>query len=181
MIVGSCPSMSSLSDRNMRLGDVLVATREKTTVLVTTVARIVYLTHSSLMQLSVALSLHFGWGSQLNTSEMFWIDISRWMISSRCRWISVYLLWRTAHALNLNLSCSIVSIGLRTQFCQLPSCNLFTSHSCFIVFWERDITSEHHGTPVHITIIDHIRYLLYAFIYYLQQYLSLLSLAFDPL
>ena len=71
MIVGSCPSMSSLSDRNMRLGDVLVSTREKTTVLVTTVARIVYLTHSSLMQLSVALSLHFGWGSQFNTGEMF--------------------------------------------------------------------------------------------------------------
>ena len=41
MIVGSCPSMSSLSDRNMRLGDVLVATREKTMVLVITVARIV--------------------------------------------------------------------------------------------------------------------------------------------
>ena len=49
--------------------------------LVTTVARIVYLTHSSLMQLSVALSLHFGWGSRLNTGEVFWIDISRWMIS----------------------------------------------------------------------------------------------------
>ena len=81
MIVGSCPLMSSLSDRNMRLGDVLVATREKTTVLVTAVARIVYLTHSSLMQLFVALSLHFGWGSQLNTSEMFCIDISRWMIT----------------------------------------------------------------------------------------------------
>src|SRR4051812_42314912 len=50
------------------------------------------------MQLSVALDLHFGWGSQLNTSEMFWIDISRWIISSRCSWISVYLFWRTAHA-----------------------------------------------------------------------------------
>ena len=81
MIVGSVPLMSSLSDRNMRFGDVFVATREKTTVLVTTVARIVYLMQSSLMQLFVALSLHFGWGSQLNTSEMFWIDISRWMIS----------------------------------------------------------------------------------------------------
>src|SRR4051812_7404017 len=50
------------------------------------------------MQLSVALGLHFGWGSQLNTSKMFWIDISRWMISSRCSWISVYLFWCTAHA-----------------------------------------------------------------------------------
>ena len=81
MIVGSCQSMSSLSDKNMRLGDVLVATREKTTMLVTMVARIVYLTHSSLMQLSVALSLHFGWGSQLNTGEVFWIGTARWMIS----------------------------------------------------------------------------------------------------
>src|ERR1041385_7914299 len=50
-----------------------------------------------LMQLSVALGLHFGWGSQLNTSEIFWIDVSRWMISSRCRWILVYLFWRTSH------------------------------------------------------------------------------------
>src|SRR3954463_3542283 len=62
-----------------------------------------------LMQLSVALGLHSGWGSQLNTSEMFWIDISRWMISSRCRSISVYLPWRTAHALNLDQSCNMVS------------------------------------------------------------------------
>ena len=49
-------------------------------VLVTAVARIVYLTHSVLMQLSVALILQFGWGSQLNTNEKFWIDISRSMI-----------------------------------------------------------------------------------------------------
>ena len=35
----------------------------------------------------------------------------------------------------------------------MPSCDLFTSHSSFIIFWERDITSEHHGTSVHILII----------------------------
>ena len=173
--------MTSLSDRNMSLGDVLLPQGGKQRCLCPRVQGLFTLRKVLLMQLSVALSLHYGWDSQLNTSEMFWIDISRWMISSRCSWISVYLPWCTAHALNLNLSCSIVSIGLRTQFCQLPSCNLFTSHSCFIVFWERDITSEHHGTPVHITITDHIRYLFSAFIYYLQQYLSLLSLAFDPL
>ena len=40
-------------------------------VLVTAVAKIVYLTQSFLMQLSVALSLHFGWGSQLNNNEMY--------------------------------------------------------------------------------------------------------------
>ena len=81
MIVGSCPPMSSLSDRNMRLGDVLLPPGRKQMVLVTAVARIAYITHSLLMQSSVALSLQFSWGSQLNTSEMFWIDISTWMIS----------------------------------------------------------------------------------------------------
>src|ERR1041385_6564469 len=97
------------------------------------------------MQLFVALGLHFGWGSQLNTSEMFWIDISRWMISSRCSWISVYLFWRSAHAYEpLPFFCSIVSIAVHSSSCQLTFCNLFTSHSSFIVFWERDITSEHH-------------------------------------
>src|ERR1041385_851113 len=80
LIVGSCPPMSSLRDRNMGLGDVMLPLGKKM-VLVIAVARIVYLTRSLLMQLSVALGLHFGWGSQLNTSEMFWIDISRWMIS----------------------------------------------------------------------------------------------------
>ena len=181
MIVGSCPSMTSLSDRNMSLGDVLLPQGGKQRCLCPRVQGLFTLRKVLLMQLSVALSLHYGWDSQLNTSEMFWIDISRWMISSRYWWISVYLLWRTAHALNLNLSCNVVSIGLRSWSCQLPSCNSFTSHSCFIVFWERDITSEHHETPVHITIIDHIRYLLFAFTYYCKHYLSLLSFAFNPL
>src|SRR3954466_8007647 len=91
---GFSPLMSSLSDRNTR--GCVVATRDKTTVLVPAGARIVYFTQSSLMQLSVALSLHFGWASQLNTSEVFWRGISRWMIHCRCRWISVYLPWRSA-------------------------------------------------------------------------------------
>ena len=173
--------MTSLSDRNMSLGDVLLPQGGKQRCLCSRVQGLFTLRKVLLMQLSVALSLHYGWDSQLNTSEMFWIDISRWMISSRYWWISVYLLWRTAHALNLNLSCNVVSIGLRSWSCQLPSCNSFTSHSCFIVFWERDITSEHHETPVHITIIDHIRYLLFAFTYYCKHYLSLLSFAFNPL
>src|SRR4051812_2427276 len=87
------------------------------------------------MQLSVALGLHFRWDSQLNTSEMFWIDISRWMISSRCGWILVYLSWRTAHAFEpLHFFCSIVSIAVHFLSCQLPSCNLFTSHSCLSSF-----------------------------------------------
>src|SRR4051812_2116194 len=95
---GFSPPMSSLSDRNMRLGDVLLPPGGKQRCLYLWVQVLFTLRKVLLMQLSVALGLHFGWGSQLNTSEMFWIDISRWMISSRCRWISVYLPWRTSHA-----------------------------------------------------------------------------------
>src|SRR4051812_41880031 len=114
MIVGSCPPMSSLSDRNMRLGDVILPQGGKQQCLYLRVQGLFTLHKVLLMQLYVALGLHFGWGSQLNTSEMFWINISRWMISSRCRWTSVYLPWRTSHAFEpLPFFCSIVSIGLR--------------------------------------------------------------------
>ena len=92
----------------MSLGDVLLPQGGKQQCLCPRVQGLFTLRKVLLMQLSVALSLHYGWDSQLNTSEMFWIDISRWMISSRCRWISVYLPWRTAHALNLDQSCNIV-------------------------------------------------------------------------
>src|SRR3954463_512597 len=94
---GFSPLMSSLSDRNMRLGDVMLPPGIKQRCLYPRVQGLFTLCKVLLMQLSVALRLHFGWDSQLNTSEMFWIDISRWMIRSRCRWISVYLPWRTAH------------------------------------------------------------------------------------
>src|SRR4051812_17120453 len=106
--------MTSLSERNMSLGDMLLPQGGKQWCMYPRLQGFFTLRKVLLMQLSVALGLHFGWGSQLNTSEMFWIDISRWMISSRCRWISVYLSWRTAHAFEpLPLFCSIVSIGLR--------------------------------------------------------------------
>src|SRR3954467_7667345 len=94
---GFSPLMSSLSDRNMILGDVMLPLGIKQRCLYLWVQGLFTLHKVLLMQLSVALDLHFGWDSQLNTSEMFCIDISRWMIHSRCRWISVYLPWRTAH------------------------------------------------------------------------------------
>src|SRR3954469_23492623 len=82
---GFSPLMSSLSDRNMRLGDVLLPPGIKQRCLYPRVQGLFTLRKVLLMQFTVALSLHFGWDSQLNTSEMLWIDISRWMIRSRCR------------------------------------------------------------------------------------------------
>src|ERR1041384_4907370 len=88
---GFSPLMSSLSHRNMRLGDVLLPSGIKQWCLYLRVQGLFTLRKVLLMQLSLALSLHFGWDSQLNTNEMFWIDISRWMICSRCIWILVVL------------------------------------------------------------------------------------------
>src|ERR1043165_9628256 len=97
----------------MRLGDVLLPLGIKQWCLYLRVQGWFTLRKVLLMQLSVALSLYFGWDSQLNTSEMFWIDISRWMIHSRCRLISVYLPWCTAHAFeHVPFFCSIVSIAV---------------------------------------------------------------------
>src|SRR3954465_10943072 len=114
MIVGSCPPMTSLSDINMSLGKVMLPPRGKQRCLYLRVQGLYTLRKVLLMQLFVALGLHFRWGSQLNTSEMFWIDISRCMIRSRCRCISFYLSWRTSHAFEpLHFCCSIGRIGLR--------------------------------------------------------------------
>src|SRR3954469_22835777 len=167
---GFSPLMSSLSDRNMRLGYVLLPPGIKQRCLYLRVQGLFTLRKVILMQSSVALSLHFGWDSQLNTSEIFWIDISRWIIRSRCRWISVYLPWHTAHAFEpLPLFCSIVSIALRF-YPQLSSCDLFTLHSPFIVFWERDITSESHGTPVNISTTVYTFSLLSVFTFSCHYY-----------
>src|SRR3954470_13896937 len=114
LLCGFIPLMSSLSDKNMRLGDVLLPSGIKQRCLYLRVQGLFTLRKVLLMQLSVALSLHFGWDLQLNTSKMFWIDISRWMIRRRCRCISVYLPWRTAHAFeSLHFFCIIVSIAVR--------------------------------------------------------------------
>src|SRR4051812_28723660 len=94
---GFSPVMSSLSDRNMKLGDVLLPPGIKQRCLYLRVQGLYNLRKVLLMQLFVALSLHFGSDPQLNTSEVFRIGISRWMIRSRCRWILVYLPWRSAH------------------------------------------------------------------------------------
>src|SRR3954464_7545495 len=74
---GFSPLMSSLSDINVRLGDVLLPPGIKQRCLHLRVQGLFTLRKVLLMQLSVALSLHFGWDSQVNTIEMFWIDISR--------------------------------------------------------------------------------------------------------
>ena len=77
---GFSPLMSSLSDRNMILGDVLLPPGGKQRCLYLWVQGLFTLCNVLLMQLSIALDVHFGWDSQLNTSEMFWIENHSWAI-----------------------------------------------------------------------------------------------------
>src|SRR3954462_11265478 len=131
---GFSPLMSSLSDRNMRLGDALLPPGIKQRCMYLRVQGLFTLRKVLLMQLFVALSLHLGWDSLLNTSEMFWIDISRWSILSIGQLLFVYLA------------------------------------STFIVFWERDITSENHGSPVHLHITVYTLNLLSVFTFSYHYY-----------
>ena len=66
---GFSPLMFSLSDRNMRLGDVMMPPGIKQQCLYLWVQGLLTLHKVLLMQLSVALSLHFGWDSQLNPAR----------------------------------------------------------------------------------------------------------------
>ena len=67
---GFNPLISTLSDRNMRPGDVLLPPGIKRRCLYLRVQGLFTLRKVLLMQLSVALSLHFGWDSQLNQRDV---------------------------------------------------------------------------------------------------------------
>ena len=64
----------------------------------------------------------------------------RWIISHRLCWITVYVFCRNAHINIIVIIMSYICIVMRSIFCQLPSCNLFTQHVSYLLW--RDTTSE---------------------------------------
>ena len=70
----------------------------------------------------------------------------RWIISHRRCWITVYVFYRNAHMNVILIIMSYICIVMRSIFCQLPNCNLFTLHVSYLLW--RDTTSEL-CTPVH--------------------------------
>ena len=70
----------------------------------------------------------------------------RWIISHGRCWITVYVFCRNAHMNIIVIIMSYICIVMRSIFCQLPSCNLFTQHVSYLLW--RDTTSEL-WTPVH--------------------------------
>ena len=64
----------------------------------------------------------------------------RWIISHRCCWITVYIFCRNAQLNIIVIIMSYICIVMRSIFCQLPSCNLFTQHVRYLLW--RDTSSE---------------------------------------
>ena len=83
---------------------------------------------------------------QLNTNGELGMTTWRWIISHRRCWITVYVFCRNAHMNIIVIIMSYICIVMRSIFCQLPSCNLFTQHVSYLL--RRDTTSEL-WTPVH--------------------------------
>ena len=70
----------------------------------------------------------------------------RWIISHRRCWITFYVFCRNAHMNIIVIIMSYICIVVRSIFCQLPSCNLFTQHVSYLL--RTDTTSEL-WIPVH--------------------------------
>ena len=83
---------------------------------------------------------------QLNTNGELGMTTSRWIISHRRCWITVYVFCRNAHMNIIVIIMSYICIVMRSIFYQLSSGNLFTQHVSYLLW--RDATSEL-WTPVH--------------------------------
>jgi hypothetical protein len=68
-----------------------------------------------------------------------------WVISHRCSWIMVYVLFCNGQVNLIVIFMTCTCIVMHSLFCQLPNCNFLTQH--VISLW-RDTSSEL-WTPVH--------------------------------
>ena len=83
---------------------------------------------------------------QLNTNGELGMTTWRWIISHRRCWITVYVFCRNAHMNIIVIIMSYICIAMRSIFCQLPSCNLFTQHATYL-YGETPLVNL--WTPVH--------------------------------
>jgi hypothetical protein len=57
---------------------------------------------------------------------------SRWIISHRCSWITVYVLCCNAQVNLIVIFVTCTCIALHSLFYELPNCNLFTQHVIYL-------------------------------------------------
>jgi hypothetical protein len=55
-----------------------------------------------------------------------------WIISHRCRWITVYVLCCNAQMNLIVIFMTSTCIVMHSLFCQFPNCNLFTQHVIYL-------------------------------------------------
>jgi hypothetical protein len=55
-----------------------------------------------------------------------------WIISHRCSWITVYVLYCNAQVNLIVIFMTCTCIVIHSLFCQLPNCNLFTQHVIYL-------------------------------------------------
>jgi hypothetical protein len=55
-----------------------------------------------------------------------------WIISHRCRWITIYVLCCNAQVNLIVIFMICTCIVMHYLFCQLPNCNLFTQHVIYL-------------------------------------------------
>jgi hypothetical protein len=55
-----------------------------------------------------------------------------WIISHRCSWITVYVLYCNAQVNLIVIFMTCTCIAMHSVFCQFPNCNLFTQHVIYL-------------------------------------------------
>jgi hypothetical protein len=87
-----------------------------------------------------------------------------WIISHRCSWITVYVLYYNAQVNLIVILMICTCICLHSLFCQLPNCNLFTQHVIYL-YGETPLVN---CGPWSILLYSYYRLLLHVLFTFLQ-------------
>src|SRR5215216_3832061 len=94
----------------------------------------------------------------------------RWIISHRCSWMAVYVLWCIAQSSLKGVKMISICMYCFLDVCQFPRCNLFTQH----VIYLRRATSSELWIPV--LFFTYNLHLLPLCVYFLQTFTSFHSM-----
>jgi hypothetical protein len=106
-----------------------------------------------------------------------WIISGGWIISYRCSWITVYVLYCNAQVNLIVILMTCTCIAVHSLFCQLPNCNLFTQH---VIYLYRETPLVNCG-PRSILLHSYYHLLSTSVIYFLANKYLLPHNTFNPL
>jgi hypothetical protein len=100
--------------------------------------------------------------SQLNTCGVLGLIRHKWIISHRCSWMAVYVFCGNAQSESHS---GLLDISRLSLFYQLPNCNLFTQHVCYLCYGETPLVNCGPRSYFHhiaITCLLYLHCLLYS-------------------